>query len=100
MPQRVRANVFSDASEASILSDHPLDASRTQAAIVSRSVELPGIFAIADEKGGERILANRKIVLHALGSTLRDEYWSVFLALTAHHELSPPKVDVVAIEVD
>ena len=94
------ADVLGDASEAGIFANHRLHTARREAAEVATGARGTVVATIADEKRVERIMPGAEVGLDLLGSTATDEDWTVFLALTTHHELATLEVDVVAIEID
>lgn len=100
MAHGVGADVLSDASEAGIFANHRLHTTGREATKVATGVCGTVVATIADEKRVERIMPGAEVGLDLLGGTATDEDWTVFLALTAHHELAALEVDVVAIEID
>lgn len=98
MAHGVWADVFSDASETSVFCDHALDATRRQATIITRRVDGASVTTVADKQRRKAVSAFVEVVSNMLGSGVTDEDRSVFLAFSAHHELAPRGVDVVAVE--
>ena len=96
----VGADVLGDASEAGIFANHRLHTARREAAKVTTGVCGTVVATIADEERVERIMPGAEVGLDLLGSTATDEDWTVFLALTTHHELAALEVDMVAIEIN
>ncbi len=80
--------MFSDASEAGIFFDDALDGARGDATIIARCIGVASILGVVKEKRGKGIVTSIEIILHAIGGGAADENWTVFTALTAHHELT------------
>src|SRR5690606_23021588 len=99
VPHRVRADVFRNTRQASVARNETLNATRCQSTIILGS-RRGVVSAIAQEEWREVVEARAEVFLNVVRGRFANEYRSVFLTFTSHHELAAFSVDVVPIKGD
>lgn len=100
MAEGVGCDMLGDASCASVLLDHTLDAARSETTVISGSINGLEVFAVIEKEGGKGIVTSRKIVSYGIGGGLGDENGTILVSFSPYDELTALEIDGVAIEPD
>ncbi len=93
MPQSVWGNMFGNAGHASVFLNDTLNGTRSEATIITGSINGLKIFAIIEKKGNERIGASVEIIADAVGGGFGDENRAIFVTFAADDKFTAFEID-------